>query len=90
MGLFDWVIKSELPAMNRPQQTRTATALFGGRYTPQPVIGTRDGVTHELKWLDTNGRWRMGCSCGWEDTKLRWTRTTAVDEGNRHVKGRRF
>lgn len=51
-----------------------------------PAMATRGGVTHRLRWLDRNAGFRMGCSCGWADAKVRWTQNSAVLEGNRHVR----
>jgi Domain of unknown function (DUF5679) len=51
----------------------------------KPVLTTAGGVTHRLTWADRNAGWRMRCSCGWLDPKLRWTENNAVWEGNRHA-----
>lgn len=49
------------------------------------VLATADGVTHRLTWADRNAGWRLRCSCGWIDPKLRWTETNAVRQGNSHA-----
>lgn len=49
-------------------------------------MATVGGVTHRLRWLDRNVGWRMGCSCGWADTKSRLSERRAVEAGNRHIR----
>jgi hypothetical protein len=55
------------------------------KVTTAKVTTTVGGVTHRLTWADRNAGWRLRCSCGWIDTKLRWTENNAVGEGNRHA-----
>ena len=56
---------------------------------PRQAMATVNGVTHRLKWLDRNSGWRMGCSCGWADPKLRGSQSSAINAGNAHITGAR-
>jgi hypothetical protein len=54
---------------------------------PRRAISTVRGVTHRLIWSDKHAGYRMRCSCGWIDPKLRLSERRAIDVGNAHVGG---
>lgn len=57
---------------------------------PKVVMGTVGGVTHRLRWADRNAGWRMRCSCGWIDARVRWSERKAIAAGNQHVQAARW
>jgi hypothetical protein len=59
--------------------------MLKGAPKPKVVTTTAGGITHRLRWADRNSGWRMRCSCGWLDPKVRWTESGAIAEGNRHA-----
>ena len=56
-----------------------------GPVHPKRARATVGGTTHRLTWSDRNAGWRMKCSCGWLDSKVRMSERKAVMEGNKHV-----
>lgn len=69
MGFIRWYLKSTFKPAPKPKR----------------VVTTVGGVTHRLTWADRNAGWRLRCSCGWIDPKLRWTEGNALREGNGHA-----
>lgn len=63
-------------------------AVFGSK--PRLALATVNGRTHRLTWADRNAGWRMKCSCGWIDPKLRLGQRKAKNVGNAHVRSSRW
>jgi hypothetical protein len=57
----------------------------GVPYHPVTVAG----VTHRLIWLDRRPGYRIRCSCGWADSKVRWTGRRATLIGKGHIRSAR-
>jgi hypothetical protein len=53
---------------------------------PKRAMATVGGRTHRLVWADRHAGYRMKCSCGGIDPKLRWRERGAVEQGNRRVR----
>ena len=53
--------------------------------SPPRAMATVGGVTHRLTWMDRHAGYRMRCSCGWMDYKLRSSERAAILAGNAHV-----
>jgi hypothetical protein len=57
---------------------------------PKAMMATVEGKTHRLSWSDRNNGWRMRCSCGWIDPKVRFRERGAILGGNAHITSTRL
>jgi glucose-6-phosphate dehydrogenase assembly protein OpcA len=57
---------------------------------PPPTEATVGGVKHRLIWLDRRAGYRLQCTCGWVDSRVRWTGRRAMHVGKGHIRSARL
>ena len=57
---------------------------------PPHTVATISGVAHQLSWLDRRPGYRIRCTCGWADWRVRWTSRRAVRVGRGHIRSARL
>ena len=57
---------------------------------PRRATVTVGALPHILTQADRHAGYRLGCTCGWADEKVRWSERRAIEVGNAHIRTVRF
>ena len=78
-----------MPGVGWVSDRLTVRKKPGRRATLPYHTVTVAGVTHRLIWLDRRPGYRIRCSCGWADSRVRWTGRRATQVGKGHIRSAR-